>query len=226
MNDTVYGSYVKDIALDTSAKVKISLNVIAPGTYSITTNTANGYSFSASGTFSSTGTQTILLNASGTPVNSGADVFTVTTQNSSCSFPVNVLLPVVISNNDHYPLTDNSYWTYDDLLHPGDTIKRMIADTITLDSNVYKVVKEDVKFGGPYQYYIRKNNNDYFEYAAPNKFTTFFQYKNPVYAEIPFLKKILPAAPYGVPLNILIPPLTEMFLPSGMISTARMPMQL
>jgi len=191
MNDTVYGSYIKGITLDTSAKVKISLNVTTPGTYSITTNTVNSYKYSSSGTFSSTGNQTILLSASGTPVNSGTDVFTVTTQNSSCSFSVNVLLPVVVNNNDHYPLTDNSYWTYDNLLHPGDTIKRMMADTITLDSNVYKVVKEDVKFGGPYEYYLRKNNDDYFEYAAPNKFTTFFQYKNPVYAEIPFLKENL-----------------------------------
>jgi hypothetical protein len=226
MNDTVYGSYIKGITLDTSAKVKISLNVTTPGTYSITTNTVNSYKYSSSGTFSSTGNQTILLSASGTPVNSGTDVFTVTTQNSSCSFSVNVLLPVVVNNNDHYPLTDNSYWTYDDLLHPGDTIKRMMADTITLDSNVYKVVKEDVKFGGPYEYYLRKNNDDYFEYAAPNKFTTFFQYKNPVYAEIPFLKENLTSGTVWSSPDILIPPLMEMFLLSGMISTAQMPMQL
>jgi hypothetical protein len=191
LNNTVYGSYVKNILLDTSSKVKISLNVTNPGTYSIATNTTNGYSFSATGTFSFAGVQTVLLTASGKPINSGTDLFTVTAQNSSCNFNVNVLVPVAVNSNDYYPLTTNSYWTYDDLVHPGDTIKRTIADTITLDSILYKVIREDAKFGGPYQYFIRKEGFNYLEYAAPNKFTTFFQYKNPVYGEIPFLKENL-----------------------------------
>jgi hypothetical protein len=151
----------------------------------------NGYSFSASGIFSSPGVQTVLLNASGKPTDTGTNVFTIAAQNSSCNFSVSVLSAVVTNNNDHFPLTDNSYWTYDDLVQTGDTIKRTVADTITLDSNLYKVLREDVKFGGPYKYFIRKNGSDYLEYAAPNKFTTFFQYKNPVYAEIPFLKENL-----------------------------------
>jgi hypothetical protein len=190
-NDSVYGNFVKGIILDTSSKVKIRLNVMTPGRYSITTNAINGYSFSSSGEFSSTGTQTIFLSASGKPENAGTDVFTITAAGSSCNFSVNVLSPVIVANDDYYPLSGNSYWTYDDLVHPGDTIKRTIADTIILDSNIYKVMTEEVKFGGPYQYYIRKNGTNYLEYAAPNKFTTFFQYKNPVYADIPFLKENL-----------------------------------
>lgn len=50
-------------------------------------------------------------------------------------------------------------------------------------------MQEDVHFAAPHQYFYRKSGSDYFEYAAPNKYTTFFQYKKPVYADIPFLKE-------------------------------------
>src|SRR4030095_8605141 len=147
--------------------------------------------FSATGIFSATGVQTVLLSGSGTPLNVGMDVFNVNTPGSSCSFPINVLLPVSVTNDDHFPLTDNSYWTYDDLLHPGDSIRRTVVDTITLNNNIYKVVRETVMFGGPYEYFYRKAGLGYVEYAAPNKFTTFFQYKNPVSSDIPFLQESL-----------------------------------
>jgi len=47
----------------------INVNVERLGTYNITTNTNNGVTFSASGNFTTTGIQTIVLNASGTPTN-------------------------------------------------------------------------------------------------------------------------------------------------------------
>ena len=191
MNDTVYGSYAKGISLDTNAKIKLVVNVTSPGAYNITTNAVNGYRFSASGIFSAAGIQTVFLAASGTPLNTGSDIFTIIADNSSCNFSVNVLSAVTVNNNDYFPLTDNSYWTYDDLLHPGDSIKKTITDTISLNAILYKVMREDVMFGGPYNYFFRKSGLDYLEYAAPNKFTTFFQYKNPVYADIPFLEENL-----------------------------------
>ena len=189
MNDTVYGSYIKGVVLDTNAKVKISLNVISPGTYTITTNTVNGYNFSGSGIFLNAGIQSVFLNAAGTPLNEETNTFDVNTGTSSCSFSINVLTPLSIIGNDYYPLTKNSYWTYDDLVNIGDTIKETVVDSTNINNNFYKIIMEDVQFGGPYQYFYRKSGSDYFEYAAPNKYTTFFQYKKPVYADIPFLKE-------------------------------------
>jgi hypothetical protein len=54
------------------------LNVAVAGSYSIVTNTVNGVTFSASGTFASSGTQDVVLIASGTPNNSGTLSFTAT----------------------------------------------------------------------------------------------------------------------------------------------------
>ncbi len=191
LNDTVYGSYIKGITLDTDAMVKISLNVITPGTYTITTNTVNGYNFSAAGTFLNTGIQPFFLNASGKPLNKESDIFVVTAGNSTCSFTVDVLTPVAVTGNDYFPLSFNSYWIYNDLLHTGDTIVKTVADSTIINSHLYKTVREDLQFGGPYLFYYRKSGSDYFEYAAPNEYTTYFQYKKPVNADIPFLKENL-----------------------------------
>lgn len=189
MNDTIFGNYIPGLSLDTGCKVKLSLNVITPGAYTIVTNTTNGYNFSASGIFLNPGAQQIFLNASGTPLNEGTDVFTVTASISSCSFSVNVLTPVIVNRNDYFPLSANSFWIYDDLINIGDTIKKTLVDSTTINAGLYKILREDVHYGGPFQYYYRKAGLDYFEYAAPNKYTTFFQYKQPVNADIPFLKE-------------------------------------
>ncbi len=53
----------------------ISGTVTAPGYWSITTSVINGYSFSGSGTFTSTGTVYFYLFASGTPVAAQTDYF-------------------------------------------------------------------------------------------------------------------------------------------------------
>ena len=191
MNDTVYGSYIKSIPLDTNAKVKIIVEVNSTGTYNINTNTVNGYAFSSSGIFTATGLQSLILNAVGTPVNAETDIFNLNTGTSSCSFSINVLSAVNVLSNDHYPLSINSYWTYDDLVHIGDTIKETVHDSTSLNNGFYKRINEEVRIGGPYTYFYRNSNSVYYEYAAPNKYTTLFQYKKPVYADIPFLKENL-----------------------------------
>ncbi len=50
--------------------------VTVPGCWSITTSVINGYSFSGSGTFTTTGTEVFYLTASGTPITAQTDHFT------------------------------------------------------------------------------------------------------------------------------------------------------
>lgn len=85
------GSYIKDTTLILANKVGVQVNVSATGTYTITTNTLNGYSFSNTGTFSTTGVQTVYLQGAGKPVAAQTDNFTVTAGSLTCSFPVTVL---------------------------------------------------------------------------------------------------------------------------------------
>ena len=87
---TVNGSYGMGIALTSSNTVTLSVNVTSIGTYSISTTATNGMTFSAAGTFATTGVQTITLNGTGTPVASGTNTIPVTAGASTCSFTVTV----------------------------------------------------------------------------------------------------------------------------------------
>jgi len=90
---TPAGYYASGTALSGTNTVSIQVNITAGGTYSISTNTVNGYKFSASGTFTATGIQTVILVGSGTPVAAQTDAFTPTSGTSGCSFNITVTTP-------------------------------------------------------------------------------------------------------------------------------------
>ncbi|MFL5741028.1 MAG: hypothetical protein ACJ75B_12475 [Flavisolibacter sp.] len=191
MNFSLSGNYVKNIALDTGSKLTIQVMVSTPGSYFITTDTVNGFSFSASGVWATAGLHTVTLAGQGKPVNQQNSLFTVKAGNSTCSFTVPVLVPVGVVNNDHFPLTAGSYWNYDDLQHPGDTVSWKIVDTASFEGNLYKLLQEKWRFDPPRNDYYRKAADDYFEYATVDKYTNSFQYAVPLPGLLPFLKENL-----------------------------------
>jgi hypothetical protein len=87
-NASVQGSYVVGTPLNSTNKVAIRINVLSPGSYTITTSTVNNISFSASGTFSTTGIQTVVLNGKGQPASAGTTQLPIIAGNSNCSFAV------------------------------------------------------------------------------------------------------------------------------------------
>lgn len=87
---TVGGYYLKDSTLTDSNYVIVTLNVTNPGTYNISTETKNGFSFSDSGYFIRTGPQTLKLKAIGKPLVIQQTLFTVTFDTSFCAFAVDV----------------------------------------------------------------------------------------------------------------------------------------
>ena len=95
---SVNGTYTQGTALISSNTVSVQVNITSIGTWSISTNTVSGFSFSGSGTFTATGIQTVNLAGSGTAGTSGAQTFTVTAGSSSCTFAVtvnsNVITPI------------------------------------------------------------------------------------------------------------------------------------
>lgn len=89
----VQGVYIKGTPLSAPDSVTVQVNVTTAGSYTITTNTVNGFSFSGSGIFKSTGIQKVALPGNGTPTTAGANVFIVGT--AGCSFSVPVVGPAV-----------------------------------------------------------------------------------------------------------------------------------
>lgn len=92
-NTIVNGTYESSIALSGSNTINMDVVVTSTGDWSISSDLINGYSYSGSGTFASTGTLQITLDGSGTPALSQTDYFTLTSDNGggSCTFSVTVV---------------------------------------------------------------------------------------------------------------------------------------
>ncbi|BAP30000.1 uncharacterized protein CHSO_0963 [Chryseobacterium sp. StRB126] len=73
----VSGSYRAQSVLNSTNTYTLSVNVAVTGTYNIQINTTNGYYFTKSGVFTSTGVQAIRLDGVGIPTNPGTDSVTL-----------------------------------------------------------------------------------------------------------------------------------------------------
>src|SRR2546423_956885 len=82
---TVAGTYKKDSTLDTTNYVSVTVNVTVPGTYVISSDTANGIHFRATGTFTAAGVNTVRLNGIGKPLAAGTNTFRVTYDSTQCT---------------------------------------------------------------------------------------------------------------------------------------------
>jgi len=83
-----HNNFTAGIAATDSNTVTLSVNVTTIGTWTLTSGTVDGIKFSGSGTFTTTGVQTVLLKASGTPAAGGTFIFAVGA--TACSFSVTV----------------------------------------------------------------------------------------------------------------------------------------
>jgi hypothetical protein len=89
---TVEGVYKMGDILTTANKVTIEVNVVSTGSYIISTDNHDGFSFYATGKFVTTGLQNVVLQASpAIPSDSGIFSFTAQPNDSTCRFIVNVL---------------------------------------------------------------------------------------------------------------------------------------
>ncbi|MDO5970480.1 fibrinogen-like YCDxxxxGGGW domain-containing protein [Flavivirga aquimarina] len=87
------GIYFTGASLTASNTISIEVVVNTLDTYTISTNTVNGYSFSASGAFPTIGLNTITLSGTGTPIATQTDTFTIDFVGTgfTCNVDVNVL---------------------------------------------------------------------------------------------------------------------------------------
>ncbi len=95
---TVNGVYKVGTALTASNTITLPVNVTVLGSYTVTTNTVDGISFSGSGTFTSTGNQNITLSGTGTPTSTSVKTITITSDSqggvsTTCSVNVVVVIP-------------------------------------------------------------------------------------------------------------------------------------
>ena len=90
LGSAVFGTYNKDAVLTSANYVNVNVQVDSIGTYSISTDTINGYYFKGVGGFTSTGVKIAKLVASGKPLSEGINTFTVKYNGTTCQFQVTV----------------------------------------------------------------------------------------------------------------------------------------
>ncbi|MGZ8537349.1 MAG: hypothetical protein ACXWV9_03750 [Flavisolibacter sp.] len=192
MNAVVAGNYVLNTPLSASNTVTIQINVTTVGQWAVSTNTVSGMTFTGMGTLAATGNQTLTLVGSGIPLATGTHTLTVTTGTATCTFPVTVGGTAPPPSTDHYILTQNSWWSYDDDDPTAvDTFKRTNKGSVTFNSNNYREVEESENAGTPvWAYYIRKDaaTNFYYEYAAVDDYSL-VTFNQQVDGDILFLKE-------------------------------------
>lgn len=89
---TVNGVYVAGVALVPNANtITVAIDVTKTGTYSITTDTVNGYYFKGTGRFTTTGLNNVTLQSQGTPFADGINNFVVSFMGDVCDIQVEVL---------------------------------------------------------------------------------------------------------------------------------------
>lgn len=144
---TLTGSYTAGETIGAGSAVTINVTVNVIGVFSITTNTVNGMQFSNSGYLGTTGAQTLVLNASGTPTAAGNFTFVVSNGVDNCSFIVTVTGTTPPENPDYFPLTPNSNWT----MH-------LVGGAAT-DTSYYEVSRYEASFAGnTYRSILNKEN--------------------------------------------------------------------
>lgn len=146
------GTYSQGAALASSNTVTVQVNVTTAGTWSASTNTANGFYFSGAGTFTVTGIQSVTLAGSGTPAAAGVHGFTVTAGSSTCAFQVTTAPPCEscgitvirgikrcgINSSSNSAIVPNGLTTSDDfdgtyslrldLINPGVTVRTKLVN--------------------------------------------------------------------------------------------------
>lgn len=157
---TPQGTYTAGTALAAGNTIVVPHTYATAGPYTVSTNTVNGYSFSSGSINATAGTATnITLTGTGTPTAAGTNTFTISFgDGQTCTFTVTVNPATPVVNNDYFPTTANSYWTYKYDVAADDTFKVTNAGPVAVYSgNTYQrfVYTDD---GGPFfEEFYRKN---------------------------------------------------------------------
>lgn len=100
------GTYTQGTSLNSSNTYTIKVNISQTGPYTILGTTGNGYSFSKSGTFTSTGNQTLVLEGQGTP-STGPAINTLTLVFNGSPAAMPCTLPGITVNGSSTAFTVN-----------------------------------------------------------------------------------------------------------------------
>lgn len=155
----INGTYISGNALEPSNNIQLKVNVTLIGTFSITTSIVNGVQFSASGSFTAIGLQTILLIGVGTPVTKGTFGYSITVS-PGCNFSVAV--------NDPFSLADFIFEDSADRCTDFKVNGAYVQGLTLSDDNTVEVTVNVISIGS---YSISTNVNNGTSFSQSGNFT-------------------------------------------------------
>lgn len=187
----IRGDYVVDQALNDSNYAIIDVNFTKQGKYVIFTDTVNGVWFIDSGFALTTGPSKVKIKAYGKPILPNTVDFSLSFGSSLCSFPLTATLTGSTgTNNDYFPNTINSYWTYNFIPGtPTDTFRVTALDQTVLADNMIFRVFNMAPYNSPY-YFAKDGMGNYYAHSTtdfdytyifdetPNQFLTYIFLKD------------------------------------------------
>ncbi len=167
----IYGNYKENVALDYTNYLKVNITFNSIGNFTIYSDTVNGYWFYATGYDYTTGEKILTVNGYGKPILPIDANFKLHFVNAACSFIVPNNSNVVITpntNNDYFPTTTYSNWTYFNSALNDTSIVTVLNLDRTINGNAYrqfqltvpKLAQSDTLFyrkdgaGNYYKYYV------------------------------------------------------------------------
>jgi hypothetical protein len=170
------GTYIAGTALASTNTVTAQHVYPTTGSYTVTTNTVNGISFSAPAqSITGSGTPTNLtLVGTGTPAAAGTFTYNLDyNDGTNCSFTVTVA-PGGSVSTDYFPLSPNSWWSYDDPNSPGDTVLTVNSGSSIEVGITYRNFVETDEFTNKDTFLYRKSTGDAIERVAASTIATTF----------------------------------------------------
>ena len=149
---TLHGTFYNGVTpgADT-AYIEVKVNVIKTGSYSIRTDTQNGFGFADSGIFNSAGINIIKLKSTGTPIAHVPTNFTIRFDTSACPLAINVYDSATFKS-DTLPLYN---WKFTDT-KKGLTYRGILENNYIMSSfNVLVLSTKDAKGPGDTSFVIR-----------------------------------------------------------------------
>ncbi len=191
---TVAGNYRIGNNLTDSNFLRVQVHVTRAGSYSISAAGINGYAFAGTGNFSDTGILFVNLTGGGKPLATGTNLFMVRYDSTVCEVNVmvqdTVAIPVITTNPDHFPLTDGSHWSYNDLTFPGYLVARTLNGTSVQNGSVHVLMDEYKSFyPATNEQYYKRSGDDYFWYTSVSGLTSELNFSPSIYDEFNFLKE-------------------------------------
>jgi hypothetical protein len=188
----INGDYKTGTSLTGSNSLQVLVYVEKKGDYHISSGTINGFGFSGTGNFNDTGIVEVTLTATGLPIEAETNLFTVNYGLSFCeaSIAVQDTAAYVPTNEDHFPLTTGSYWLYDDLTFPGDSITNTVLGDTTIGLLSYKRIDEYKSFYPAHnRNYYTKQALEYFTYTYVSRLTSALNFSPSIYDDFNYLKE-------------------------------------